>query len=56
MQFDLMLRAQFPRGDDMQARFNYLIMSVQWPGMPRSLALEPLHMMAAEVFPKLRQG
>jgi alkanesulfonate monooxygenase SsuD/methylene tetrahydromethanopterin reductase-like flavin-dependent oxidoreductase (luciferase family) len=35
---------------------NHLIMSVQWPGMPQSLALEQLHMLAAEVFPKVRQG
>jgi hypothetical protein len=33
-----------------------LIMSVQWPGMPQNLALEQLHMLAAEVFPKVRQG
>ena len=30
---------------------NHLIMSVQWPGMPQSLALEELHMLAEEVFP-----
>jgi alkanesulfonate monooxygenase SsuD/methylene tetrahydromethanopterin reductase-like flavin-dependent oxidoreductase (luciferase family) len=35
---------------------NHLIMSVQWPGMPQGLALERLHMLAAEVFPKVRQG
>ena len=35
---------------------NHLIMSVQWPGMPQSLALEELHMLAEEVFPKVRQG
>jgi hypothetical protein len=34
----------------------HLIMSVQWPGMPQSLALEQLHMLVAEVFPKVRQG
>jgi alkanesulfonate monooxygenase SsuD/methylene tetrahydromethanopterin reductase-like flavin-dependent oxidoreductase (luciferase family) len=35
---------------------NHLIMSVQWPGMPQSLALEELHVLAEEVFPKVRQG
>jgi alkanesulfonate monooxygenase SsuD/methylene tetrahydromethanopterin reductase-like flavin-dependent oxidoreductase (luciferase family) len=33
---------------------NHLIMSVQWPGMPQSLALDQLHMLAEEVFPKVR--
>ena len=35
---------------------NHLIMSVQWPGMPQSLALEEIHMLAEEVFPRVRQG
>jgi alkanesulfonate monooxygenase SsuD/methylene tetrahydromethanopterin reductase-like flavin-dependent oxidoreductase (luciferase family) len=35
---------------------NHLIMNVQWPGMPQSLALDELHMLAEEVFPKVRQG
>jgi alkanesulfonate monooxygenase SsuD/methylene tetrahydromethanopterin reductase-like flavin-dependent oxidoreductase (luciferase family) len=35
---------------------NHLIMSVQWPGMPQSLVLDTLHMLAEEVFPKVRQG
>ena len=35
---------------------NHLIMSVQWPGMPQSLVLNVLHMLAEEVFPKVRQG
>jgi alkanesulfonate monooxygenase SsuD/methylene tetrahydromethanopterin reductase-like flavin-dependent oxidoreductase (luciferase family) len=35
---------------------NHLIMSVQWPGMPQSLALEELHMLAEEVFPRVRSG
>jgi alkanesulfonate monooxygenase SsuD/methylene tetrahydromethanopterin reductase-like flavin-dependent oxidoreductase (luciferase family) len=35
---------------------NHLIMSVQWPGMPQSQALDELHMLAEEVFPKVRQG
>ena len=34
---------------------NHLIMSVQWPGMPQRLALEDLHMLAARVFPRVRQ-
>jgi alkanesulfonate monooxygenase SsuD/methylene tetrahydromethanopterin reductase-like flavin-dependent oxidoreductase (luciferase family) len=35
---------------------NHLIMSVQWPGMPQNLVLDVLHMLAEEVFPKVRQG
>jgi alkanesulfonate monooxygenase SsuD/methylene tetrahydromethanopterin reductase-like flavin-dependent oxidoreductase (luciferase family) len=35
---------------------NHLIMSVQWPGMPQRQALEQLHMLAEDVFPKVRQG
>ena len=35
---------------------NHLIMSVQWPGMPQSLVLDELHMLAEEVFPKVQQG
>jgi len=35
---------------------NHLIMSVQWPGMPQSLALDVLHMLAEDVFPKVRQA
>ncbi len=35
---------------------NHLIISVQWPGMPQSLALDELHMLAAEVFPRVRRG
>jgi len=35
---------------------NHPIMSVQWPGMPQSLALDELHMLAEEVFPRVRQG
>src|SRR5215510_7714473 len=33
---------------------NHLIMSVQWPGMPQGMALEELHMLAEEVFPRVR--
>ncbi len=39
-----------------QTGINHLIMSVQWPGMPQSLALDQLHMLAEEVFPRVRQG
>ena len=35
---------------------NHLIMSVQWPGMPQSMVLDELHLLAEEVFPKVRQG
>jgi alkanesulfonate monooxygenase SsuD/methylene tetrahydromethanopterin reductase-like flavin-dependent oxidoreductase (luciferase family) len=35
---------------------NHLIMSMQWPGMPQRQALEQLHMLAEDVFPKVRQG
>ena len=35
---------------------NHLIMSVQWPGMPQSLVLDELHMLAEEVFPRVRQA
>jgi alkanesulfonate monooxygenase SsuD/methylene tetrahydromethanopterin reductase-like flavin-dependent oxidoreductase (luciferase family) len=35
---------------------NHLIMSVQWPGMPQSLALDELRMLAEEVFPRVRSG
>ena len=39
-----------------QTGINHLIMSVQWPGMAQSLVLDVLHMLAEEVFPKVRQG
>jgi alkanesulfonate monooxygenase SsuD/methylene tetrahydromethanopterin reductase-like flavin-dependent oxidoreductase (luciferase family) len=35
---------------------NHLIMSVQWPGMTQSLALDELHLLAEEVFPRVRRG
>ena len=35
---------------------NHLIISVQWPGMPQSLVLDTMRLMAEEVFPKVRQG
>jgi alkanesulfonate monooxygenase SsuD/methylene tetrahydromethanopterin reductase-like flavin-dependent oxidoreductase (luciferase family) len=40
----------------MATGINHLIMSVQWPGMPQSMVLDELHMLAEEVFPKVRQG
>ncbi|MEK6712044.1 MAG: LLM class flavin-dependent oxidoreductase [Nitrospinota bacterium] len=35
---------------------NHLIMSIQWPGMPQSLALETMHLFAEEVFPRVRRS
>ncbi len=35
---------------------NHLIMSVQWPGMPQSLVLDELRILAEEVFPRVRRG
>ena len=35
---------------------NHLIMSVQWPGMPQTLVLDELHLLAEEVFPRVRGG
>jgi alkanesulfonate monooxygenase SsuD/methylene tetrahydromethanopterin reductase-like flavin-dependent oxidoreductase (luciferase family) len=35
---------------------NHLVMSLQWPGTPQGLALETMHLMAAEVFPKVRRA
>jgi len=35
---------------------NHLIVSLQWPGMPQSLVLDTMQMMAEEVFPRVRQG
>jgi alkanesulfonate monooxygenase SsuD/methylene tetrahydromethanopterin reductase-like flavin-dependent oxidoreductase (luciferase family) len=35
---------------------NHLIMSVQWPGMPQNMVLDVLHLLAEEVFPRVRQG
>ena len=35
---------------------NHLIMSVQWPGMPQRMVLDELHMLAEDVFPRVRQG
>jgi alkanesulfonate monooxygenase SsuD/methylene tetrahydromethanopterin reductase-like flavin-dependent oxidoreductase (luciferase family) len=35
---------------------NHHVLSCQWPGMPQSMVLDTLHLLAAEVFPKVRQG
>jgi alkanesulfonate monooxygenase SsuD/methylene tetrahydromethanopterin reductase-like flavin-dependent oxidoreductase (luciferase family) len=39
-----------------QTGINHLILSVQWAGMPQQLVLDTLNLLAAEVFPKVRQG
>jgi alkanesulfonate monooxygenase SsuD/methylene tetrahydromethanopterin reductase-like flavin-dependent oxidoreductase (luciferase family) len=67
VEFDELIRDRFLLGSPdevaghilrlhQQTGINHLIMSVQWPGMPQSLALDELHMLAEEVFPKVRQG
>jgi alkanesulfonate monooxygenase SsuD/methylene tetrahydromethanopterin reductase-like flavin-dependent oxidoreductase (luciferase family) len=35
---------------------NHLVMSTEWAGMPESLAVETIEMIAREVFPRVRQG
>jgi alkanesulfonate monooxygenase SsuD/methylene tetrahydromethanopterin reductase-like flavin-dependent oxidoreductase (luciferase family) len=35
---------------------NHLVMSLQWPGMPHALVLDTMHMLAAEVFPRVRKA
>lgn len=35
---------------------NHHILSCQWPGMPQSMVLDTLQLLAAEVFPRVRQG
>ena len=41
---------------DLERRFgvNHLVASVQWPGMPNSLALEQMHILAEEVIPAVQ--
>jgi alkanesulfonate monooxygenase SsuD/methylene tetrahydromethanopterin reductase-like flavin-dependent oxidoreductase (luciferase family) len=67
VEFDELIRDRFLLGSSdevaghilrlhQQTGINHLIMSVQWPGMPQSLALDELHMLAEEVFPRVRQG
>jgi alkanesulfonate monooxygenase SsuD/methylene tetrahydromethanopterin reductase-like flavin-dependent oxidoreductase (luciferase family) len=35
---------------------NHLVMSTEWAGMPETLALESLEMIASELIPRIRQG
>lgn len=35
---------------------NHLVMSTEWAGMPESLAIETIEMIAKELFPRVRQG
>jgi hypothetical protein len=35
---------------------NHIVASVHWPGMPNTLALEQLEVLATEVMPAVRQG
>ncbi len=35
---------------------NHLVMSTEWAGMPESLALETIEMIAKELIPRVRQG
>jgi alkanesulfonate monooxygenase SsuD/methylene tetrahydromethanopterin reductase-like flavin-dependent oxidoreductase (luciferase family) len=43
---------------DLERRFgvNHLVASVHWPGMPNSLALEQMQILAEEVMPMVRRG
>jgi alkanesulfonate monooxygenase SsuD/methylene tetrahydromethanopterin reductase-like flavin-dependent oxidoreductase (luciferase family) len=43
---------------DLQRRFgiDHLVASVHWPGMPNSLALEQMNILAEEVMPAVRSG
>src|ERR1700756_1459463 len=43
---------------DLQRRFgvNHLVASLHWPGMPNSLALEQMQILAEEVMPAVRRG
>jgi alkanesulfonate monooxygenase SsuD/methylene tetrahydromethanopterin reductase-like flavin-dependent oxidoreductase (luciferase family) len=43
---------------DLQRRFgvNHLVASIHWPGMPISLALEQMQVLAEEVMPAVRSG
>jgi alkanesulfonate monooxygenase SsuD/methylene tetrahydromethanopterin reductase-like flavin-dependent oxidoreductase (luciferase family) len=42
-----------PAGDDF---VNHLVASVHWPGMPNSLALEQMQILAEEVMPAVRRA
>jgi alkanesulfonate monooxygenase SsuD/methylene tetrahydromethanopterin reductase-like flavin-dependent oxidoreductase (luciferase family) len=35
---------------------NHIVMSTEWAGMPESLAIETMEMIAKEVFPRVRQA
>ncbi|HEX3404712.1 MAG TPA: LLM class flavin-dependent oxidoreductase [Acetobacteraceae bacterium] len=35
---------------------NHLVMSTEWAGMPKSLAIETMEMIASELIPRVRQG
>lgn len=35
---------------------NHLVMSTEWAGMPESLAMETIELIARELFPRVRQG
>ena len=35
---------------------NHLVMSTEWAGMPESLAVETIEMIATELFPRVQQG
>jgi len=43
---------------DLRQRFgvNHLVASVHWPGMPNSLALEQMQILAEEVMPEVRRA
>src|SRR5260370_20342007 len=67
VEFDELIRDRFLLGSPdevagqilrlhQQTGINHLIMSVQWLGMPQSLALDELHMLAEEVFPRVRRA
>ena len=35
---------------------NHVVMSTEWAGMPKSLAVETMEMVARELIPRVRQG
>ena len=35
---------------------SHIVMSTEWAGMPESLTVETMEMIAQEVFPRVRQG
>ena len=43
---------------DLRRRFqvNHMVVGVHWTGMPASLALEQMRLLADEVFPAVRSG